>query len=235
MDKRLIATILTVSCATTALIGVMPITKANAQEKNEVSTMVNEDETLDIIKEIENKYLTQNEDGTFSISDLAYNEFDKDVIDFIKEGSNEINSYIKANVLEFKVQNDEIVNTYANLENVANEKGMRDYGNILSSYTYCSNYQWFWWGYKTNVNVTGAKLLRNTLMKDMAQFGGLCGIATALNPAAGVIVAIAGAIGGITFSDGIYHCANGIDSGRGVQATGWGKPATGLLMGIKAR
>lgn len=122
-----------------------------------------------IIKEIEEKYLIQNPDWTFTIDNLAYN----DVVIFIKDRYDQINSFIEQDVLKFKVENNEIVNTYQNLEDVPRTRSWSEYGNIVSSYSYCSNYQWYWWGYKTNLNKKGTQLINNLFKRDDTIFGGL--------------------------------------------------------------
>ena len=78
-----------------------------------------------------------------------------------------INDYILSGKLKFKIiekdNNNEIINTYQS-ENINNKRQPRaalTFGKIVSNYEYCSNYQWYWWGYKTNVNAKGSALLRN--------------------------------------------------------------------------
>lgn len=238
MNKKFISCILGATIFSTFTLGSLGFSDAksvNAQTITKEDKKINEEDLFKVIKGIEEKYLIQNPDGTFTIDNLAYNEYDNDLVDFIKDGSDQINSLIEQDALKFKVENNEIVNTYQNLEDVPRTRSWSEYGNIVSSYSYCSNYQWYWWGYKTNVNKKGTQLINNLFKRDAAIFGGLAGLAATINPAAGAVVAIAGFIGGVTYVDAIANCDNGITTGKGVRVTGWGKPSTGCIMGVQAR
>ena len=139
---------------------------------------INEEDLFKITKGLEEEYLIQNLDWTFTIDNLVYN----DVVNFIKYGFDQINSLIEQDALKFKLENNEIVNPYQNLEDVPRTRSCSEYENILSSYYYY--YQWYWLGYKINVNKKGTQLINNLFKRDTTIFGELAWLATTINPAA---------------------------------------------------
>lgn len=190
----------------------------------------------DIINVIENNYLHQKDDGTFYISDEAYKVIDKETLDFFKNQMLEINSLILDKQLKFEIEETnsgvEIKNTINNFEESKETRSVAA-GRILSSYTYCSNYEWYWWGYKTRVNATGSQYLLNYMELEAAVYGSLCGLAAVI-PGASVGAAVAIVGGTITYGAAIVELKNGVNSGNGVSLTGFGKPSNGHPIKISA-
>lgn len=249
MKQKTIAILLTVNISLGFILSI-PSKNINAMTLNnntstgyETGISTNKsDNNIDnnILEEIENKYLKQNSDGTFYISDYAYNEFDRDIIDGLKSGMNGINDYIKQGKLKFDIikKNEEIevVNTYQskNINNRIQPRAAATISRIVSSYNYCSNYKWYWWGYKTDVNATGSALLRNNFTADAAVVGGGATLVSVLCPPAAPIMGTLGFIGATKYAYVILECSNGADNGKGVQVTGWGKPSAGAVFAVRA-
>lgn len=242
-NKKIISMILLASVTGTTLVA-LPTDSAYANEISYEKTITTEKENKEIdldsiIKDIENNYLRQNSNGTFYILDAAYEKIDADVINFLKGNMNEINSLIISDQLEFEMKTvnseTEIINTANNIDisNLAtntNSKGNATTGKILSNYSYCSNYVWYWWGYTTNVNKKGTELLLNQLEYEALVYGAGCGLA-ALIPGGGAIAAAIAAFGGtITYGTAIKNCKNGIVTGKGVKVVGVGKPSSGNVL-----
>lgn len=242
-QKKIISILLTSTLALGIIISV-PSQKTNAatldDNKKELASSESNSVDSNIIEEIQNKYLKQNSDGTFYILDDAYNEFDKDIIESLKSGMNEINDYIKDGKLKFDILKEnketEVINTYQS-NNIANKRQTRaaaTIARIVSSYNYCSNYRWYWWGYKTDVNARGSALLRNNFTADGLVVGGGATLASVLCPPAAPLIGTLGFIGSTKYAYVVMECANGADNGEGVQVTGWGKPSSGAVFAVKA-
>ena len=204
---------------------------ANEISYEKTLTIEKENKEIDldsIIKDIENNYLRQNSNGTFYILDTVYEKIDADVVNFLKGEMKTVNSET------------EVINTATNVDvsdlaTNANSKGSATTGNILSNYSYCSNYVWYWWGYTTNVNKKGTELLLNQLEYESLVYGAGCGLA-ALIPGGGAIAAAIAAFGGtITYGTAIKNCKNGIVSGKGVKVVGVGKPSSGNILKLSTR
>lgn len=239
MKQKLISSLLTITIS----FGFIIFSKSNhvnAETLNNKPNLSENKADNSIIKNIENQYLKQNSDGTFYILDSAYNEFEKDIIYSLKTGMNEINDYIKKGKLKFEIieknKNIEIINTYQSndIQNKIYFKAAITISKIVSSYDYCSNYEWYWWGYKADVNATGSALLRNNFAADLAVVGGSATLASVLCPPAAPIIGTLGFIGATRYAYVIMECSNGADNGKGVQVTGWGKPSAGAVFAVKA-
>ena len=88
MNKKFISCILGATIFSTFTLGSLSFSDAksvNAQTIVKEDKKINEEDLFKIIKGIEEKYLIQNPDGTFTIDNLGYN----DVVDFIKDGSDQ--------------------------------------------------------------------------------------------------------------------------------------------------
>lgn len=232
LTGTLTAGILTLTPNTEKTVFASELNKVNFEEK------INSKDFEEIIKEIENNYLFQKDDGTFYISNLAYEKIDNEILNFLVENMEEINELILTNQLEFKIEKNneekQVINT---LENFTENTKVRSSGagRILSSYSYCSNYQWYWWGYKTNVNKSGTAYLQNYAEADALIFGSACGLAATI-PGGGPLIAALAAVGGtITYATAIREMKNGILSGKGVRAVGVGNPSSGYLLKVNAR
>lgn len=94
---------------------------------------------------MEDKYLHQNSDGTFSIKEIAMDEIGKELFYELKNAMEQVNQLISKNALQFyengkiKQINDNIINDIFIENRISN-----GYGEILSNYGYCSNYEWYW-------------------------------------------------------------------------------------------
>lgn len=242
MKQKLISFILISSVSTSILLSPSISVKASTLDNNKRNieeTKLSSPNNVNIIETIENNYLKQNSDGTFYILNDAYNKFDKEIINDLKNGMNGINEYIRNGNLKFKISNEnnetKVINTYEKMENsTIQSRAAITIGKIVSNYNYCSNYKWYWWGYKTNVNARGSALLRNNFVADMAVVGGGATLLSVLCPPAAAVIGGLGFIGAVRYADVILQCSNGADSGKGVQVTGWGKPSAGGVFGVKA-
>lgn len=238
--KKIISLCLSVSLIVGTITFSPNTTKVYAAELNNIGKITYDNNTVetstDIINVIENNYLNQKDDGTFYISDEAYKVIDSEVLDFFKVQMAEINDLILDKQLAFEIEETkngvEIKNTVDNLDESKLSRSVSS-GKILSSYTYCSNYEWHWWGYKTKVNSSGCRYLLNYTEAEAAVYGSLCGLAAVI-PGGAVGAAVAAVGGTITYGAAIAAFKNGIDSGYGVWATGFGDPSNGHLLKVSA-
>ena len=236
INKKIISLGLSVTLFLGTLNFVSNTKPVYASELNNTSIPNNNENSDSILKKIEENYLYQREDGTFYISDDAYNVIDNDTIDFFKDQINEINSLILDNQLEFKIEKMDKGTNVKNIKADVEESIMTrsvDSGNILSSYTYCSDYEWHWWGYSTTVNKQGSEYLLNYVEREAAVYGALCGLAAVI-PGGAIGAAVAAVGGTITYGTAIAEFKNGIVSEKGVRATGVGKPSNGNLIKVSA-
>lgn len=238
MKKKVITIILLASTVSTMVIA--PIeTKASTIVNDNYNNIQISDQT-NILSEIENNYLYQNEDGTFYISDEAYLKFDKEIIEQVKSGMDDINEYIKEDALKFELQRKTketiVVNTYEDTSKMVGieSRKLANYGPVLSSYTYCGNYTWYWWGYKTTVNPIGCDIMIGKLKTDMAVVGGATVAWIGLAPAAAAVIGSLGFIGSVRYYDLINEYETGIKTKKGTRTTGWGKPSSGNLIAAYA-
>lgn len=196
------------------------------------------------ISNIEQKYIIQNNDGTFSLSKAIYSEYDKEVVSFLEKNMSEINEYITSGDLKFKIFNENghkvIKNTFNNLtENkITNESSIlksktSGVGRIVSDYKYCSGYEWHAWGYRTNVSKKGSELLKNEYTYILSVAGGMVTLATICG--GGAAAAAVGLFAGLTIGEAVKECAQGVSRGKGVKVTGLGKPSTGAVITVYSK
>lgn len=152
----------------------------------------------------------------------------------IKEGSSQINEYIKNGDIQFN--NDNKV-SYVNKEIEENSimtRGANDgYTAVLSSYTYCSNYVWHWYGFDTDVNVKGSELLANEIsntQKIVAATGASVGVVSG-----GALAVPSVIVGGAVevWLEGLKtSCLNGVTTEKGVYVEAWGAPSSAQIYDI---
>lgn len=239
MKKKKIISLFLVTSLIVGSITFLPETnKVYASELDNAEVMSVES-SGNIINIIENNYLNQKSDGTFYISDDAYKVIDVEILDFFKEQMSGINDLILDKQLEFEIKETkngvEVKNTVSNIEESKRTRSTRSVsaGKILSNYSYCSDYEWYWWGYKTRVNAKGCEYLLNYTEAEAAVYGSLCGLAAVI-PGGAVGAAVAAVGGTITYGSAIAALKNGISSENGVWATGFGKPSNGNLIKVSA-
>lgn len=250
MKIKKIICIVTVSCVFST--GILSATKpkvVHATELTPITSKVDMSKTTQnnkaesvgsAIEEIEQKFLRQNVDGTFYILSEAYNVVDSTTIDFIKSNMEEVNTLIRSKTLEFKISD---TNGEAEVEVVKDnsdttpqrrvKRSSSSVGKILSNYTYCSNYKWFWWGYKTRLNKDGCQLLQNELELEALIVGSgttACGFI----PIVGAAAAAAALVGeAIVYGSAIKECQNGQVTGK-ADVIGMGKPSSGKIWDVTA-
>lgn len=186
------------------------------------------------IKIIEEKYLIQNSDGTFSLSDDIYNEFDEELVNFVKNGMNSINSLIVAGNLNFKINNEkQVINTYANDDAITSNSSsslqrLSASDSVFTSYDYCSNYTWYWYGFECSVNKDGTRILKTDL-EEVAKIAGWGAAAyTALVGPHGLAI---GLYTIMTLGECIYQCELGL-ARWGVYACCLGAPSSAAIVNL---
>lgn len=228
MNKKIIAYVLIGALTTT--IGIQPL-KANAMQNEPVVQqqvqnvkIIEPEEGKEydlnkVIKIIEDKYLEQNEDGTFAIKNTASDEIDKEALSLIYEQIDFVNEKIKNGELEFKLTNTEngvkVETTKVNVD----LKESRKMGSNIFNNDFCT-FSWYWWGFFANVDQTGSEKLMNEYVYLAAVYGGGFGL-MALIPGGQVPGAVGVFVTAITVGDCIRVCANGAaDNGVLVGALG---------------
>lgn len=247
MNIKKIICIMTVSCViSTGVISTAQPKVVHAAEVNSVTTnkidmsKQNQSESVEnAIKKIEKDFLKQNVDGTFYILDEAYNNIDSNTIDYVKTNMEEINDLVRSDILKFQIShnngqaevkviqdnNDKTIKT-------REKRSPQSVGRIVSNYKYCSNYQWYWWGYSTKLNKTGCQLLQNEMEAELAIFGaGMVAVGHIPGSAPGAAAAAFG--GAATYAQIIKELKNSKITGK-ARVVGVGKPASGHIWSVKA-
>jgi len=233
--------ILTLLLSTVMLSGMIIPQNVHAQTMDPQTYSIN-DFNADLVEEdnlnlIQEKYLNQHSDGTFYISDDAYKTIDSDILTIAKKNMDSINSHILNGDLEFEIiknnNSTEVINTVDNLSyKLKNAIQLYSTGHFYN-YTYCSNFNFSWYGFTADMNAAGTKLLKNYLVLSSGTTAATATIAS-LVPG-GQALAVALGVFTMTISTGIYQCENGIDTGKGVTIKAFGAPEDATTYSINAR
>lgn len=199
------------------------------------------------LKEIEEKYLIQNSNGTFSLKDSIHNEYDINTVNFLKNNMSTINNLILEGHLKFETQKTdssiEIVNTKAdndaikaenNTKHMINSKMLKSaYKLPINVFTdeYCDNFVWHWYGFECDVNVTGTKILKDQFQRMGEIFGFGTLVVTAMGGPLGLGL---GLFTLMTIGDSLYQCNVAIDSNNGVHASCFGSPSSASIAGVQS-
>ncbi|WP_326512267.1 hypothetical protein [Clostridium intestinale] len=252
MNFKKILCVLTLNCVLVAGVSsiiqpkvvhaaeVYPITTNTPTEYTQNDTVGKN--AIDII---EQNYLKQNENGTFYILDEAYDVIDAEAVDFLKSKMAEINTLILSNTIKFEVKNAngqvdvKVIedNSSRTLNNGIQKSFARasatSNGSILSNYSYCSNYTWYWWGYNTIVNKDGCAMLKNNLTAELAAQGAGAALIGFI-PFVGAANAAALMFGAaITYLPAINQLENAQTTGR-ARVVGLGAPSSGQIWDVEA-
>lgn len=228
MNKKIISLVLIAALATSVAISSSSISaKAATAPTAKVNSATNNQKSKDMLKEIESKYLIQNSDGTFSLKDSVYKKFDSTTIDNLKSSMNNINNLILKGELQFDIvksgSSQKVVNTKADIDAMkkdAHRPSLAGSG-VLASYDYCSNYEWYWYGFDCDVNSAGCQLLYD----DFEGLAAVYGVGTLIATAEGVGLPFA-ALSVMTVGKCMYQAKLGIDDGNGARAYCLGSPSS---------
>lgn len=204
---------------------------SNTTIQNEKQTNLSMEQAIHIV---EKNYLSQNPNGTFSIKDSAINEIGEDLFYELTDGMEQVNQLISNKALQF-YENGKIKKINNNIkESITPRYRASDaYGKILSSYKYCSNYNWYWWGFKTNVNKAGCSILSSEINKTIAYVATVSG-GIAFLP--GLKIPSAIGAGGITYW--LVSLKTEFEKGtnaRGATVTALGKPSNPQITDVTTR
>lgn len=166
MNKKIITLILT-GLISTSFVGPTYVSAAEIKKTTTQDKYINEMSINDAITIIEDKYLIQNDNGTFSIDEAAKSIIGDKLFSELESGMNQVNVLIENDVLEFD-KNRQATKFDQEKQNLISPRATDAYSEVLSSYKYCSNYQWYWWGFETNVNPDGSAHLAKEVIKTIA-------------------------------------------------------------------
>lgn len=182
-----------------------------------------------VVKAIQNHYLVQNANGTFSIKKVAYELYPKTIMDQITQGMDSMNIQILSGNIKFKVDsNKEVEVQSVNQEAVNNaffSNGYTGMGyNFMSDqfvHEYCYNFHYNWSGFYCAVNLQGCAVLIRELNLTIASAGGL----TALSAITGNLFVSSGCAVEAVYASLIQsNLQLGLESGRGATISAWGSP-----------
>lgn len=232
MNKKIISFILLASAISTIFINTPAFASTNNKSNiSKIQTQKSANQTIVSIKEIQNKYLIQNKDGTLRIKETAKNNIDKKILEEINKNLEFTNSQIKRGNLKFELKkengNVKVINTKANTKKIlSSEFNKSNSVDNIFTYKYCSNFDWFWYGFDCSVNYRGTKLLKDEFVRigEIFGWGSL-----ALTAMGGPLGLASGLFTLMTIGDTIYQCNLAIDSGGGVYVNCFGSPSNAAV------
>lgn len=205
---------------------------AQNYNKSAYVSEINSTNQINLIKDsIQQHYLTQNENGTFSISPIAYTLYPEKAMNTITQGMNSMNKAILSGNIKFKMETinntKEIKVTYENqnalLNNFSNKniQGNAFMSNYTFLHTYCYDFNYSWAGFYCDVNVNGCYILANELNIAIYAAGGVGSVAGIT----GDIPVAAGCAADAVYAVAMQSALNsGAETGAGATIDAWGSP-----------
>lgn len=231
MNKKIITLIITGLISTSFMgqtyVSAAEIKKTTVQDEYSKEMSIN-----DAINIVENNYLIQNDNGTFSIDETAKSIIGDNLFLELEKGMNQVNELIGDDLLQVD-KNGQVTESNYESQNLISSRITDAYGRVLSSYSYCSGYQWYWWGFKTNVSKSGSDILSSEITKTIAAVA-LTGGAAALVPGFVVPAGIVGLAVEAWLVSLQVECEKGTKS-NGIAVTALGAPSSPQITDINAR
>lgn len=194
-----------------------------------ISTSHTKDTYNNVVNSIQKHYLIQNENGTFTIKNIAYQIYPKSIMKQITQGMEAMNNQILDGNIKFKFDSNKAVKVqYVNQNAVNNDFFAQQYNGMgyefMSSqfvHEYCYNFHYNWSGFYCAVNLEGCYVLNDELNLTIASAGGLM----ALTAVSGNVYISAGCGIEAVYAGVIQsNIQAGIESGRGATLSAWGSP-----------
>lgn len=200
--------------------------------KQEVTDSYSQQTYKKVLNNIQQNYLVQNQNGTFTIKKIAYSLYPEKIMNTITQGMESMNKEILAGNIKFSFTTKngvKVVNkTYLNEEKFFNPEDSANPINglelinkvqFIHQYGYDFNYNWA--GFYCDLNPSGCYILGNNIGTSIAAAGGASAIA-------GITGDIPVAMGmGILATAAVHmqgQLLSGGETGSGCTVDAWGSP-----------